>query len=503
MISIIKQFLYNANLNPQKTAIYCLNDSITYGNLATNVINKINILKEFLQKEDVLCFQIENSIESVAILLASIALGITLAPINSTLPKKKMFEKAKAIKAKYCLPIFSTFTKLNEEEKALCLPQSIYNKNISVETNTNNFIKKIIDEKHTSTFNLLSMTSGTTGIPKAFILNEECILNRIKSHIEAYNIDNKDIILSSTPLYHTLAERLVLIALTTGATAVIMPNFTANSWLNIISDKKITFTIADASQLSMISQLLSSPFAPEIKSLRCLVSSSSILEPHIKRELLNSIKCEFHEIYGTSETSTVTDLNLSQDNKKLKSVGKSFYNSEIKILNEDREELNKGEIGEITCKTKLAFKGYLNKQQKQEWFATGDLGRIDDDGFLYFCGRKQDLININGINVYPIEIEECLNDLVGIKECCAFAYPDERQYEIVAIAIVLDENSKINKNDIKDYCKNNLADIQQPQKIFFLPDLPRNQMGKIQKNKLFEIIARQSLIQEQEEEVSK
>ena len=493
MISIIKQFLYNANLNPQKTAIYCLNDSITYGNLATNVINKINILKEFLQKEDVLCFQIENSIESVAILLASIALGITLAPINSTLPKKKMFEKAKAIKAKYCLPIFSTFTKLNEEEKALCLPQSIYNKNISVEANTNNFIKKIIDEKHTSTFNLLSMTSGTTGIPKAFILNEECILNRIKSHIEAYNIDNKDIILSSTPLYHTLAERLVLIALTTGATAVIMPNFTANSWLNIISDKKITFTIADASQLSMISQLLSSPFAPDIKNLRCLVSSSSILEPHIKRELLNSVNCEFHEIYGTSETSTVTDLNLTQYKNKQKSVGKPFYNSEIKIINDNKEELKNGEIGEIICKTELAFNGYLNSKQNSEWFCTGDLGKIDEDGFLYFCGRKQDLINKNGVNVYPIDIEECINELDGIKECYIFAYPDERQYEIIAAAIVLKPDSKISEKDIKSYCQNNLSDVQQPQIIFFLQELPRNSMGKIQKNKLFEIIAKQSL----------
>ncbi|MBP5468020.1 MAG: long-chain fatty acid--CoA ligase [Candidatus Riflebacteria bacterium] len=494
--SIVRTFFQSTKKEPDKISIYCGNKVITYSNLGKKVIQYYYILKNNLCTNDILCFQIENSIDSVAIFLASIALNITLVPINPTLPKKKMIETALAIKAKYCLPTISVFQEMSEEEKVFCLPQSIYEiENCDDEVNLDDFIKKIIDEQSTSNFKLLSMTSGTTGIPKAFILNEECIINRIKSHIEAYNINNNDIILSSTPLYHTLAERLVLIALTTGSTAVIMPDFTANNWLNTISDKKVTFTIADASQLSMVSQLLSSPFAPDIKSLKCLVSSSSILEPHIKRELLNRVKCEFHEIYGTSETSTVTDLNLTIFKNKLRTVGKPFYNSEIKIINDNKEEQKIGEIGEIICKTKLAFNGYWNHQQNIDWFETGDLGKVDEDGFLYFCGRKQDLINKNGVNVYPIEIEECINSLEEVIDCYVFAYPDERQYEIIASAIVLKPNSKIDEKGIKAYCRNNLSDVQQPQKIIFLTELPRNAMGKIQKNKVFEIIARQPLMQ--------
>ena len=494
--SIVRTFFQSAQKEPDKISIYCRNKVITYGNLGKKVIQYYYILKNKLCSNDILCFQIENSIDSVAIFLASIALNITLAPINPTLPKKKMIETALAIKARYCLPTISVFQEMSEEEKVFCLPQSIYEiENCDDEVHINDFIEKIIDEKPTSNFKLLSMTSGTTGVPKAFILNEECITKRIKSHIEAYKINNNDIILSSTPLYHTLAERLVLIALTTGATAVIMPNFTANRWLNTISENKVTFTIADASQLSMVSQLLSSPFAPDMKNLRCLVSSSSILEPHIKRELLNSVNCEFHEIYGTSETSTVTDLNLTIFKNKLRTVGKPFYNSEIKILNDNKEEIKSGETGEIICKTKLAFNGYLNSKQDSEWFYTGDLGKIDEDGFLCFCGRKKDLINKNGVNVYPIEIEEVINELDGIKECYIFAYPDERQYEIIAAAIVLKPDGKISEKEIESYCQNNLSDVQQPQKIYFLQELPRNSMGKIQKNKLFEIIAKQPLMQ--------
>ena len=197
--TIINTFFNNSNNNPHKVAIYCRKDTITYENLANRVIRKYFILKEFLSSDDVLCFQMENSIDSVETLLASITLGITLAPINPTLPIKKMFKIAKAIKAKYCLPTLHNYQKMTEEEKVLGIPQNIYENN---NTNEKNNYEELNNQNTNSSFNLLSMTSGTTGEPKAFLLNEDCILNRIKSHIEAYNINDKDVILSSTPLYH-------------------------------------------------------------------------------------------------------------------------------------------------------------------------------------------------------------------------------------------------------------------------------------------------------------
>lgn len=233
---------------------------------------------------------------------------------------------------------------------------------------------------------------------------------------------------------------------------------------------------------------------PEINSLRCVVSSSALLEPYAKNELIEKLHCDFHEMYGTSEVSTATSINFKEALNKKLSVGRPLPEADVRILKDNGDQAPTGEIGEIACKTTLMCNGYygmpdiFSAAMQKGYFKTGDIGYLDEDGYLYFSGRKKELIITGGINVYPSDVEKCVLELREVSECAAFAYPDERLGEVVALAIVTKKGKKLNKRAIHVQCAKNLADYQHPHKIFFVDQLPKNAMGKLVKSKLMEYV---------------
>jgi acyl-CoA synthetase (AMP-forming)/AMP-acid ligase II len=249
--------------------------------------------------------------------------------------------------------------------------------------------------------------------------------------------------------------------------------------------------------LAQILELLKQPDAPSITSFRSIVSSSALLEASVKYELIDLLKCEFHEMYGASEVSTVTDICFQETPNKQRSVGKPFDEADVRILrdNADGESVSVcdlHEVGEIAVKSKLQCKGYYKQESMMraamvgDYFRTGDLGYLDEDGYLYFAGRKKEIIITGAINVYPHDIDVVVGRLPEIEECAAFSYPDERLGEIVALAVVPKEGQEINMRALKSYCARNLADFQQPHKFFVLDKLPKNAMGKLQRMAILE-----------------
>jgi acyl-CoA synthetase (AMP-forming)/AMP-acid ligase II len=227
-----------------------------------------------------------------------------------------------------------------------------------------------------------------------------------------------------------------------------------------------------------------------------VVSSSALLEPYVRNELIEKLSCDFHEMYGTSETSTATNINFKESLSKEKSVGKPLPETEIRILGEDGAAAPAGEIGEIAVRTTLMCNSYYGMPGKMAtsmsdgFFRTGDIGYLDDDGYLYFSGRKKEIIITGGINVYPQDVETCVSKLPEVSECAAFPYPDERLGEVVALAVVVKDGFKPNKRKVQVQCARNLADFQQPHEIFFIPQLPKNDMRKLVKPKLLEAVRR-------------
>lgn len=501
MKKLANLFYEAAALNHDKSAIWCDNKTITYQKLADLVSRYSNyLLQNGVSYREHIGIPMNNSIESVALILAAANLGVGLVPINPTLPLDAIKIAFSAGKVKHLIArrtFFEQFEKaggLNMPGCKFCLDGEYEGTLPFMDALRMSAERPVIDEVTGEETLIITMTSGSTGSPKPIDLTQNNKYQRAMAHICLYNLTKDDNILAATPLYHSLAERLVLMPLLLGGTSILLPRFTPNMWLNCVKDQQVTFTIAVSAQLSQIAELLSSPFIPEIDSLRCIVSSSALLEPHIKNELIVKLKCDFHEMYGTSEISTATNINLKEALNKKQSVGKPLPEAEIRIIKDNGELAPAGEIGEITCKTSLMCNGYYNMPEvfqsalQDGYFKTGDLGYVDQDGYLYFSGRKKELIITGGINVYPQDVERCVSELPEVSECAAFAYPDERLGEVVALAVVTKPNHQLTKRTIQIQCARNLADFQQPHKIFFVEELPKNTMGKLVKFKLMEYV---------------
>jgi len=262
-----------------------------------------------------------------------------------------------------------------------------------------------------------------------------------------------------------------------------------------VSRQAVTFTIAVSSQLKQIAELLGGGDEYDISSLRCIVSSSALLDHKTKVELLAKLNCEFHECYGTSEIAIATNLDGISAKAKLQSVGIPAPGVDIKIIGKNDEVVGTGEAGEIVCRTPMLFGGYFKRPELTraamwgEYFRTGDTGRLDGDGFLYFLGRTKDIIICGGINVYPADIEAVVNAHDSVLESAAFAFPDERLGEVVAVAVVPADKAAFDLRQLRFYCCEQLADFQQPRKYFIVDDLPRNAMGKVMKMQLVKTFA--------------
>ncbi|MGG1312930.1 class I adenylate-forming enzyme family protein [Cohnella laeviribosi] len=494
-------FYETAALYPDQTAIWCDNETITYKELADLVSQYSNfLLNSGVVYRDHIGIPMNNSITSVALILAAANLGVGLVPINPTLPLsaiKTAFAKADVKHLIARRAFFEQCEKsggLHVDGISICMDSEYEGTQLLQNAKKMSTERPVSKEVTGDETLIITMTSGSTGSPKPINLTQNNKYHRAMAHINLYGITRDDKILAATPLYHSLAERLVIIPLLIGGTSVLLPRFTPNIWLDCVKEQRVTFTIAVSAQLNQIAAFLSSPNKLEIDSLRCVVSSSALLEPHIKNVLIEKLHCDFHEMYGTSEVSTVTSINFKEAINKKQSVGRPLPEADVVILRDNGEQCSIGEIGEIACKTTLMCNGYYGMEEtfssamQNGYFKTGDMGYLDEDGYLYFSGRKKELIITGGINVYPIDVEKCVLELSEVSECAAFAYPDERLGEVVALAIVTKEGRELNKRTVQIHCARNLADFQQPHKIFFLDELPKNAMGKVVKSKLMEYI---------------
>ena len=506
MESITKTFFLHAQRTPDKCAIWCEGESLTYGQLATLVCRLSNaMVARGVRRGDSIAVLLPNTIEFVALMLAVSGIGGVLVPLNISLSASAMISAFRAANVKHGISTLDTLKSLLAfQSKETLLVEGMWitlDEGLSAQNgypkidSLGDLLKEgspngMPETKtHVDDPFILTMTSGSTGNPKPIILTQKTKINRVAASVQLYGVTNTDKTLAATPLYHSLAERLVLIPLLTGGTSVLMARFSPSEWLQCVAEQSISFTIAVSSQLGQIAeQLAHSP--TNVSSLRCVVSSSALLEPRFKSDLLSRLACDFHECYGASEIAIASNLDGLAAQTKLKSVGNAAPGVDIKILSDNGEIAPTGESGEIVCKTPMLFGGYFKRPELTrqsmwgDYFKTGDVGKLDEEGFLYFLGRQKEIVITGGINVYPSDIESVLTEHPSVLECAVFPFPDDRLGEIVAVAMVPKDPDTFNKRKVRLHCANYLADFQQPRKFFIVDALPKNGMGKIMKHAL-------------------
>jgi long-chain acyl-CoA synthetase len=227
----------------------------------------------------------------------------------------------------------------------------------------------------------------------------------------------------------------------------------------------------------------------DTSSLRVGIAGGQAMPVEVMEKFDRAFGIEVLEGYGLSETCAIGTFNFPGE-RKPGSIGKPVEDIEVKIVDDDRNELPQGEIGEIAIKGPNVMREYWNKPKETEedlregWFHTGDMGHIDEDGYVFIDDRKKDMIIRGGENVYPREIEEVLYQLDGVEEVAVIGVEHERLGEEVAAAVVLKEKDSVSADELREFAMDKLAKYKVPSKIWFLDELPKGPTGKILKREI-------------------
>ena len=274
-----------------------------------------------------------------------------------------------------------------------------------------------------------------------------------------------------------------------GATLTFIPRFDPAKALEIIERDKVTLF---AGVPTMYNAMLNCDAREQHdhSSLRLCCSGGSAMPGELMRGFEKAFDTMILEGYGLSETSPVASFNHPDKERKVGSIGTPIEGVEMKLVDDDGNDVEQGEVGEIVIKGHNVMKGYWNREDATEeaivdgWFHSGDMGKIDDDGYFFIVDRKKELIIRGGYNVYPREIEEVLYEHEGVLEAAVIGVEDESMGEEVGAAVVLKEGQDVSADDLKAYVKEQVANYKYPRKIWFVDELPKGPTGKILKREI-------------------
>lgn len=333
-------------------------------------------------------------------------------------------------------------------------------------------------------------TSGTTGRPKGAMLSHSNLLHNVNSCRKALELLGEDRIVVLLPMFHSFMMTVgVLLPLLVGGSIVLIKS--VHPPKNIVAEIiRHRATILPA--VPQFFRMLTHGGMPPETPLRLCISGGAPLPAEILREFTEKFSIPLLEGYGLSEASPVVSFNPIHGPWKAGSIGVPIYDVEISVQNDAGEKLPPNTTGEICVRGGNVMQGYWNQPQetaaalRNGWLLTGDIGHRDAEGYFYITDRKKDMLLVNGVNVYPREIEEVLYKYPGVKEVAVIGVPDARKGEQPVAFIAANDGAQLDPAAILHWLRERLADYKVPKKILLLQNLPRNATGKILKTALRE-----------------
>ena len=332
-------------------------------------------------------------------------------------------------------------------------------------------------------------TSGTTGNPKGVELTHRNIISNTVAGRGENTEDEQEtsVQLAILPLAHAFGLTVSNVGYLSGTRFIMHPRFDTNAVLSAIERHKVN---AFAGVPAMFVALLYTPDAEkyDTSSLRYCVSGSAPLPLAVLEGFQKKFGCQILEGYGLSEATTVLTGHGQNMPVKPGSVGKPVAGVELRIVDDNDRDIPVGEVGEVIARGPNIMKGYYNMPDatattlRNGWLHTGDMGKFDEDGYLYIVERKKDLIIRGGFNIYPRDVEEVLNSHPAVIESAVIGVPSERMGEEVKAFVV--KRGDVDAETLKAYCREKLANYKTPGEIEFVDLLPRNGVGKIDKKEL-------------------
>ena len=333
---------------------------------------------------------------------------------------------------------------------------------------------------------VLLYTSGTTGQPKgAELTHHNMITNAATSAETLIEITENDVIMGCLPLFHVFGLTCGLNAsVLKGACLTLIPRFDADKALEVIGRDQVTVFEGVP---TMYAGMLHAEGAKDadMSSLRTCISGGSAMPVEVMKNFEKTFSCVVLEGYGLSETSPVASFNQPDQERKPGSIGTPVRGVEMKLVDDDRKDVEPGEVGEIAIKGENIMKGYWGREEdtaeaiQDGWFTTGDMAKVDEDGYYFIVDRKKDLIIRGGYNVYPREVEEALYEHEDVAEVAVIGIPDDSMGEEVGAAVALKEGASVSGEELQAFAKERLAAYKYPRAVWIVKELPKGPTGKI------------------------
>ncbi|HWE32127.1 MAG TPA: long-chain fatty acid--CoA ligase [Solirubrobacteraceae bacterium] len=333
-------------------------------------------------------------------------------------------------------------------------------------------------------------TSGTTGKPKGAELTHLNLGRNVQVAVDLLDLNADSVVLGALPLFHAFGQTCGMnAAVAAGAMLSLIPRFDANRALEIIERDRVTVFEGVP---TMYSAMLNAPEGEryDTSSLQVCISGGAAMPVEVMRAFEQKFDCTVLEGYGLSETSPMASFNHPDRERKPGSIGTPVAGVEMKVVTDDGEEVAQGEPGEIVIRGHNVMKGYWKRPEataeaiRDGWFHSGDIGRIDEDGYFFIVDRKKELIIRGGYNVYPREIEEVIYEHPDVREAAVIGIAHPELGEEVGAAVVLKPGATATEAEIRDHVKANVAAYKYPRHVWFLDELPKGATGKILKREL-------------------
>ena len=348
---------------------------------------------------------------------------------------------------------------------------------------------------------LLQYTGGTTGLSKGAMLTHRNLVANVLQ-IDAWDPTSKDLVgkgvmLGALPFFHVYGMTVAMnYGLFSGYKIVLLPRPEIKAIVEAIEKHQVTH-FPGVPTLYVAFNNFPGIERRDLKSVRACISGSAPLPLEVAERFERLTGAKLVEGYGLTEASPVTHCNPLYGERRLGSVGLPFPGVDAKVVDEEGKELPPGEVGELAVKGPNVMKGYWNRPEetqktlKDGWLFTGDLAKMDEDGYFYIVDRKKDMIIAGGYNIYPREVEEVLYQHEAVQEAAVVGVPDPYRGETVAAFLVLkpEYQGKVSEKDIERFCRQNLAAYKVPRIIQFRESLPKSSVGKILKRELQKEVA--------------
>lgn len=482
---------------------------LTYADLNDQVARLCAVFKQFgLARGDVVALLDTNSDLYIECYYAAAQAGLTFLPLNYRAKDAELEYMINTAQAKALLVGDRYLELISKIQSRLCASRIV-----AIGGGTRG-LPRLVDlmanaapdeseaEVDDDDISVLMYTSGTTSLPKGVQLRFRDFTAYVTANVEMADGTDRGVALVCVPFYHIAGTTAYMTNIWTGRKLIVMPQFEARAWLDLVQRERVTHAFVVPTMMKQI--IDESSFAnSDLSSLTNLAYGGAAMPVQVIRRAIEVFPKHvgFVNAYGQTETTSSLTVLGPDDHriegtpeqielklKRLNSIGKPLPDVEIRVRGEDGNFLPAGQVGEIIIRTPRIMKGYAGRDDDARmpdgWRATGDLGWLDSGGYVFFAGRKDDMIIRGGENIAPAEIETVLMSHPAVDECAVIGVSSVEWGQTVKAFVVVRKGKAVTEQELAEFCRSRLASFKRPERIEFIDALPKNPLGKIMRKDL-------------------